>query len=114
MSYAAQAGRQSVGRASRQQTSNQGACWSLVESPGIALAEQEFDLGKLPSGGEGKEREKKPQPPRPPPKLNTGQAKQVDESEPASGDVTTGSPTPFSLPLPHPPSSPEDPARARP
>lgn len=58
MSYAAQAGRQSVGRASRQQTSNQGACWSLVESPGIALAEQEFDLGKLPSGG-GRERKGK-------------------------------------------------------
>lgn len=92
MSYAAQAGRQSVSQSVRG-ASNQATRRLLIlgPSPRITTGRQELSWGNLPPR-EGKKNttttttitplQKKKSTP------NRGEAKQVDKSEPASGDVT--------------------------
>lgn len=58
----------------------------LGRVPGIALAEQEFNLGKLPSGEEGEK--KKPTTTTPPPSQNSTQAKPSKSTSPSRRAVT--------------------------
>lgn len=116
MSYAAQAGRQSV--ASNQATQH-ARLLILGPSPRIALAEQEFNLGKLPSRegvrkeGQG-EKKRQHHHKHHHPQKNQHRPSNSTKSEPASGDVTTTArlPPSWSPPPSTPPSSPEDPTRA--